>query len=146
MSAFNRQDVVAAARSWIGTPYHHQASLIGVGADCLGLVRGIYRTITGSEAPDIPSYSRDWDEATGHESMLDAARAHLVERDRGLALPGDVLIFRVRYPGIAKHAAILATPATMIHAMEGATVTEVPYSSWWSRRLAGVFSFPGALA
>jgi NlpC/P60 family putative phage cell wall peptidase len=143
MRVFTRPDVVTAARGWIGTPYHHQASLPGVGADCLGLIRGVYREITGSEAPAVPSYSRDWDEATGHESMLAAARTHLVERDRGLALPGDVLIFRMRSSGIAKHAAILASNVTMIHAMEGASVTEVPYSAWWSRRLAGVFSFPG---
>lgn len=32
-------DIVAAARGWIGTPYLHQASLKGVGTDCLGLVR-----------------------------------------------------------------------------------------------------------
>ena len=28
-------DVVRMARAWIGTPYHHQASTRGVGADCL---------------------------------------------------------------------------------------------------------------
>jgi hypothetical protein len=26
-----REQIVAAARSWIGTPYHHQASVKGVG-------------------------------------------------------------------------------------------------------------------
>jgi HK97 family phage prohead protease len=39
-------------------------------------------------------------------------------------------------------AAILATPATMIHAMEGAPVCEVSLSPWWRRRLAGAFRFP----
>ncbi len=31
-----REDIVRAARGWIGTPYRHQASLKGVGTDCLG--------------------------------------------------------------------------------------------------------------
>ena len=35
--------VVAAARRWLGTPYRHQASVRGEGADCLGLVRGVWR-------------------------------------------------------------------------------------------------------
>ena len=37
--------VIAEARSWIGTPYRHQASLKGVGCDCLGLVRGVWRAL-----------------------------------------------------------------------------------------------------
>ena len=52
-----REDVVAAVRGWIGTPYHHQASLCGVGTDCLGLVRGVYRTLYGREACDVPGYT-----------------------------------------------------------------------------------------
>ena len=39
----NREQIVAAARGWVGTPYRHQASLKGIGADCLGLVRGVWR-------------------------------------------------------------------------------------------------------
>ena len=69
-----------AARDWIGTPYHHQASVNGVGADCLGLVRGVWRDLMGLEPEAPPAYSRDWAEADGCETMLEAARRHLVER------------------------------------------------------------------
>jgi NlpC/P60 family putative phage cell wall peptidase len=134
--------IVTIARRWIGTPYHHQASLCGVGTDCIGLVRGIYRELYGGEAEAVPSYSRDWSETTGEESLLAAARRHLVEIGPDAAAPGDVLIFRYRGRAIAKHAAILATPVTMIHAIEGARVCEVPYSTWWRRHLAAVFRFP----
>ena len=44
-----REDIVAAARGWIGTPYRHQASLKGAGCDCLGLVRGVWREMVGPE-------------------------------------------------------------------------------------------------
>ena len=33
-----RADIVAAARSLIGTPFRHQARLPGVGIDCLNLI------------------------------------------------------------------------------------------------------------
>lgn len=33
--------VVLCARDWIGTPWHHQQMLKGVGADCLGLIAGV---------------------------------------------------------------------------------------------------------
>jgi hypothetical protein len=39
--------IVAETRAWIGTPYRHQASLKGVGCDCLGLVRGVWRAVIG---------------------------------------------------------------------------------------------------
>lgn len=36
---FTPSKVVESARKWLGTPYHHQASLTGVGCDCIGLIR-----------------------------------------------------------------------------------------------------------
>ena len=138
----DRGYIVRLARSWIGTPYHHQASKRGVGTDCIGLVRGIWRSLYGSEAETAPAYSRDWAEATGQETLLEAARRHLIEVAPTDVQPGDVLIFRYRAMSIAKHAAILATPATMIHAFEGAPVCEVTLSPWWRRRLAAAFAFP----
>ncbi len=137
-----RMAVVRIARSWVGTPYHHQASLIGCGTDCLGLVRGIWRELYGTEPATLPPYTRDWAEASGRETLLDAARRHLVEVENEKAQPGDVLVFRLRESLPAKHVAILATGTTMIHAMEGVSVAEVAFAPWWKRHLAGVFSFP----
>lgn len=134
--------VVAAARAWIGTPYHHQASLRGIGTDCLGLVRGVWRDCYGSDAEAAPPYSRDWAEASVRETMLEAASRHLMPIEPEDLAPGDVLIFRLRPGVVAKHAAIVATAETMIHAMEGTAVSEVALSSWWRRRIAGAFRFP----
>lgn len=136
-----RADIVRLARAWVGTPYHHQASLRGVGTDCLGLVRGVLRELAGIEPVVPPAYSRDWAEASGEETMLAGARLHLHEAAIGGERPGDVLVFRLKAGLVAKHAAILASPATMIHAVEGAAVSEVAYAAWWRRRLAGVFTF-----
>lgn len=137
--------IVTLARTWLGTPYHHQASLKGAGADCVGLIRGIWRELYGRDAEATPAYTRDWAEAAGRETLLEAARRHLVEIDPGTAVPGDVLVYRYRGSAVAKHAAILATPDTMIHAMEGAPVCEVSLSPWWRRRLAGAFRFPSLM-
>lgn len=133
--------VVAEARGWIGTPYHHQAALKGIGADCLGLVRGVWREVYGTEAETPPPYSQDWAEASGIETMLEAAGRHLERVERDAIAPGDVVVFRLRPGTVAKHAAIVASGETMIHAMEGGPVTEVALSSWWRRRIAAVFRF-----
>lgn len=133
--------IVAAARRWIGTPYHHQASLRGVGCDCLGLVRGVWRDVIGPEPASPPPYRPDWAEAGGGEALLDAARLHL--RPVATAEPGDLLLFRWRGHLPAKHCAILSGARSMIHAHDGARVAEVSCTAWWTRHLAGAFRFPG---
>lgn len=139
----SRADVVAATRAWLGTPYHHQASERGAGADCLGLVRGVWRDLYGADAELPPAYSRDWAEASGEETLLAAATRRLVAVSPRDTKPGDVLVFRLRAGLVAKHAAILVAPDAFIHAVEGAPVCEVPLAPWWRRRIAGAFSFPG---
>ena len=138
-----RADIVGEARAWIGTPYRHQASLKGLGCDCLGLIRGVWRGVVGGEPQAAPAYSRDWAEASGEEALAQAARAHLIEIEPADFLPGDVLLFRYRERYPAKHAAIVSAPATMVHAHDGAAVAEVAIAPWWRRRLAYAFRFPG---
>jgi NlpC/P60 family putative phage cell wall peptidase len=135
-------DIITAARSWLGTPYHHQACCKGVGVDCLGLVRGVWRDCFGTHAVEPPAYSRDWAEASGIETMLAGASEHLIAIGINEIAPGDVIVFRLRAGFVAKHAAIVATDETMIHAMEGCPVAEVALSPWWRRRIAGAFRFP----
>lgn len=133
---------VEIARSWIGTPYHHQASLRGVGADCLGLVRGVWRGLYGCD-PDVHvAYSADWAETSGREAMLTGAARHLMAIDPATLAAGDVVVFRLRPHTVAKHAGIMSGSTTMIHAMEGSTASEVFLSAWWRRRIAGAFRFP----
>ncbi|WP_069437885.1 hypothetical protein [Methyloceanibacter methanicus] len=101
--------IVSCARGWLGTPYHHQGSVRGAGCDCLGLIRGVWRALYGPEPETMPPYSRDWGNATGSETLIAAACRHLVPLDSvGDARPGDVLVFRMRDKGVAKHAGILS--------------------------------------
>ena len=72
-----REAIITAARGWAGTPYHHQASVKGVGCDCLGLIRGLWRELLGDEPEAMPAYTRDWGDVTGSEPLLAAARRNL---------------------------------------------------------------------
>jgi NlpC/P60 family putative phage cell wall peptidase len=137
--------VVAEARSWIGTPYQHQASLKGVGCDCLGLVRGVWRSTIGAEPEPMPPYAPDWAEAASGGPLVEAALRHLVPIDRAAFGPGDILLFRWRACAAAKHAAIVTAPDRMVHAHDGAAVAEVAIAPWWRRRLACAFRFPGVI-
>lgn len=138
-----RAQAIAEAREWIGTPYLHRASLKGQGADCLGLIRGVWRKVLGPEPQDLPAYAPDWAEARKAEQMAEAAGRHMRAVALDAIAPGDVLLFRWREGFPAKHAALLVTPERMVHAHDGAAVAEVFLAPWWRRRLAFAFAFPG---
>ena len=137
--------VVAEARRWLGTPYVHQASCRGAGADCLGLIRGVWRGVLGAEPAAVPPYSASWAEASGQELLWQAARLWLREKPREMAAAGDVILFRIREGGVAKHLGLQSrtgdNPA-FIHAYSGHAVTESALTAPWARRIAARFSFP----
>ena len=137
--------VVRAARGWIGTPYVHQASVKGAGTDCLGLIRGIWRELIGPEPMTLPAYTPDWGEVGGSEPLLD--RAALLLRAAPEEQPGDVLVFRMRGDAVAKHLGILARTgpaASFVHAYDRHGVVESPLGASWRARIAGRFRFPTA--
>ena len=142
-----RAEIVAAARGWLGTPYRHQASVRGEGADCLGLIRGVWREVVGAEPEVPPAYRSDWAEVGGEESLLAAARRWLAEIPVEAAFAGDVVLFRMAPGCPAKHCAILSDTTgvepQMIHAYWGRSVVESWMGSWWRRRLVAAFRLPG---
>jgi len=137
-----RGRVLKEARTWLGTPYCHQASRRGAGCDCLGLVRGIWRALYGAEPEAVPPYTPDWAEVAGAETLRDAAMRHLAEIGRDKARPGDVLLFRPDLDGPAKHCAILSAPDRIIHAYWARAVSETALTPWWKRRCVAAFAFP----
>ena len=134
--------MITAARSWLGTPYHDQASLKGVGCDCLGLARGVWREVVGPEPFPIPPYSRDWGEMGPREVLADGAGRMLVPVAVIEAGPGALVLFRMTPRAIAKHVGILTGPETFIHAYERLGVIEEPLTQAWRRRIAFAFLFP----
>lgn len=137
--------IATEARSWIGTPYRHQASCKGAGTDCLGLLRGIWRSIYGGEPEAVPAYSADWSEPQGEERLWEAARRCLIPKAADEPALGDVVLFRMRERGVAKHLGVtsaLGAEPKFIHAYSGHGVVESPFSEPWARRVVARFEFP----
>lgn len=142
----SRSAILVETRSWIGTPYQHQASARGAGCDCLGLVRGVWRAFLDDEPEAPPAYTPDWAEREGRETLLLAARLYLREIAIEAARPGDVLLFRMDTRSPVKHAAILDEDDRIIHAYWGRAVVRSRFAPWWRARCAAAFSFPGVEA
>ena len=134
--------IVNTARSWVGTPYHHQASLKGVGVDCIGLVRGVYRELYGVEPPELLNYSADWGDSNGNEEIVLAAYRYLEPVPLDALQPGDVILVRWAKHRVAKHCMILTHDGRAVHAYNRAPVTEIHLSDWWRQRIVYAFRFP----
>ncbi len=138
--------VLAEARLWLNTPYVHQMSVRGVGCDCLGLIRGVWRALYGPEPETVPPYGPDWAESGPDERLIGALSRWLNPIGGHTVQAGDVVVFRIRPDSVAKHAAILSAKAggsaRMIHAYWGRAVVESAVGPWWRQRFAGAFRFP----
>jgi cell wall-associated NlpC family hydrolase len=55
-----RAAVVAEARAWLRTPYHHMGRVKGAGVDCATLLAEIYARAGVVPAVAIPFYPPDW--------------------------------------------------------------------------------------
>ena len=77
--AEQRAAVVAEARRWLGTPYHHAARVRGAGVDCAMLPAAVYRT--AGLIPDftIERYPPDWHLHRDTERYLDIVTRHATE-------------------------------------------------------------------
>lgn len=137
-----RDEVLNIAQQWLGTPYRHGASRLQVGCDCLGLIRGIWRTLYGAEPERAGVYSRDWAELTKDEPLINAAQRHMIIKPLSDRQAGDLLVFRWREGMAAKHLGIMAPNNRFIHAYEGHSVTLSVLVPQWRQRIAAVFAFP----
>lgn len=132
-------DVVAEARSFIGTKYRHQGRS-REGVDCIGLPVCIRAGLGLSGLDASPGYARQ----TTDTEMLDFCRANMMEIDRSEIAPGDVL---VQMNGVVRHMAIVADylhgGLSVIHAwMPSRRVVEFRLTDDFMKDVRGCFRFP----
>lgn len=133
-----RADIVAEARTWVGTPWKHQASQKGRGADCIGFVSGVVCALRGPLAglEDYRGYGRRPDSM----AVLVGLRRLLRRVPEGR--PGDVILVRIDHR--PQHIAILTGDQMIIHADQGARgVVEHRIPPGW--KPIRYYAFPGAV-
>jgi NlpC/P60 family putative phage cell wall peptidase len=135
-------EIIRLARAWIGTPYVHQASVRGVGCDCLGLLRGVWREMGRDEPEALPNYAPDWGGAGREETLYRGLARHFAQTPVSGLKPGDIALFRMAPRAPARHCGIVAENAgspTLIHARQNKRVSEEPLSAFWRRKLVHAF-------
>jgi cell wall-associated NlpC family hydrolase len=133
-AAAQRQAIVAAARSALGTRFRPQGRTPGLGLDCVGLALVAARA-AGVQPQSLPVYALNGEHGERLEAALRALGCHRVER----RLPGDLLI--AAPAPRHRHLAIVADGG-IIHAHAGlGKVVEGPLDPHWT--IIGCWRFPG---
>jgi hypothetical protein len=134
----SRQEIITYARSLLGTKFHHQGRLPGVGLDCVGVLVAIARKFELT-FHDLDGYSRRPDGETLLRE-LDLCLTRICPCD---VKPGDILTFWDGEKGKARHAC-LATDRGMLHSViRSRKVVEHIMSEYWQTRLMVCYKFPG---
>ena len=118
--AAQRAAVVAEARSWIGTPYHHQADIKGAGVDCAMILVRVWVDLGLVPAFDPRPYPIDWHLHQAEERYLAQLQARAVFVDA--PLPGDIVVWR--YGRTFSHAGIVTQWPRVVHAYHPAGIVE----------------------
>lgn len=112
--AEGRAAIIAEARSWIMTPYHHQADVKGAGVDCAMLLVRVCVDLGFGPPFDPRPYPTDWFLHRDEERFLGFvwARTHKVARP----IPGDVVV--LKYGRCFAHGGIVTgvDPLVIVHA------------------------------
>lgn len=101
-------DIVAQARSWAGTPFHHQARVKGVGCDCLGLVVGVVDELELQDEAGrfLSSYDEvNYSKWPNGEYLLQKLESLLADIDPADMQVGDLAVFEMK--GNPQHLAII---------------------------------------
>lgn len=145
-----RAEVVAEAKSWVGTPYHHQAQVKGAGVDCVNLLCGVYGAVMGCRYDPDGVYSPQWHLHQAEEKMLAQLDQHALRISTAAVQPGDFLTFRAMTFGKrrtpAGHSAIMSFDGRIIHAsIEVGRVVENRLPDTWKRLIAQAYFVPGVI-
>jgi NlpC/P60 family putative phage cell wall peptidase len=134
-----RDLILEEARSWIGTPFHHQGRVKGVGCDCIGLGIGV-----GKAKGYVP---QDYDYTCYRrtpfgKTLVDELRACGFVEEVSDPQPADLLVFRIDQD--PQHVAFLSENNTLIHAYAQARkVCEARYDEAWQKLFVTAFKFKG---
>lgn len=129
-------EIVAAARSALRTPFRHQGRIAGRALDCAGLIVHVAKTI-GVAYLDVPAYGR-MPHAGLLQQTLDANSC--IERV-ATHQAGDILL--MRFTGEPQHLAICAGESIIHSYANAGEVCEHRLSSMWAARIVAVYRFKG---
>lgn len=131
-------DVIAAARACIDTPFMHQGRIPGIALDCAGLVIAVAKSI-GVDYTDMAGYSRMPSGGMLKSCLCSQPSLDIIPAADRRA--GDILL--IRFAGDPQHLAVF-TGDTIIHSYASVgKVCEHVMDIAWTKRIVCAYRFKG---
>jgi len=129
--------VVAIARKWLGTKFHHQGRKLGVGVDCIGLIAEVAKEL-GLSFEDRIDYAR----APQDGELQRELEKYLIPAELKI---GCVALFKMEKE--PQHVGIITDYGVaglgLIHSYaQSRKVVEHNLDASWRARIVGVYEFP----
>jgi NlpC/P60 family putative phage cell wall peptidase len=142
-----RLAIIAEARRWVGTPFHHQAALRGVGCDCAGLIRGVGEACgVLSITPELWARYANYARLPNPDRMRQALEVFLRPLPSDQVRLGDVLWLQWR-EDLPMHLALVAAhegrPMLIHSTIEFGRVVEHGLTAEWFSRIHSAWRYPG---
>lgn len=132
----DRDKIIKVARSWLGTPWHHNQRQKGVGVDCANFIVGTIEEC-GYPRLDLGNYSK----RPEGDSLLRIMEQYGVETDN--IAQGDVLVFAAAFKGPPTHLGFAVENEEsigLIHAdSRRGEVVEISSLGCWVRLLRKIY-------
>lgn len=107
-----RERVIKEAKTWLGTPYHHQAAIKGAGVDCAQILVEVYAAVGVVDKIDVGDYPHDWHLHRSEEKYLWWVEKYCSRIEEPSM--GDIALFT--FGRCVSHAAIIISwPDELIH-------------------------------
>lgn len=110
-----RAAVVCEAYTWLGTPYHHQARVKGVGVDCAMILADVYHACGLIPDIDPRPYPADWHLHRDEERYLGWIKQYTHQVD--VPKPGDIALYK--FGRCVSHGAIVVEWPLILHSYIG---------------------------
>lgn len=135
-----RDQIVAEARTWIDTPFKHQARVKGLGVDCAGIVIETGRALGLLDYPE-QGYSRQ----PSPDKMGALLDEYLDRIDKNEVMPGDIYWMRFIEPMHLAISTVLNDGRTgIVHAYSRVgKCTEHGLDAKWRGRIVRAYRYRG---
>lgn len=139
-----RDMVVAEARKMLGTKFHHQGRLPGVGLDCVGVVVSLAKAL-GIVVEDVANYSKVTSTRHG-QRLTQALENSFYKIPLDDMEPGDIVQFWIDKRGLGTHVGIAMPEQRVLHSLADPSINRVVeqrMGKFWYRRIVQVYRIPG---
>ena len=128
-----RDRIIAEAKTWLKTPWHHQGRIKGAGVDCAYFLVEVYSAVGLIQSVDLGEYPPDWHMHRDEPLFTDILEGYAYPVDE--PLPGDIAMFK--FGRAAAHGSIVMEWPLIIHAFKDERMVTISDAS---RALADRFS------